>query len=104
VILRNLQSGYDEGDVRNEILDDFLANSSESIMPYTGYRLAYPGLVNSHILLLPANHIRPVEDHNEPGDGVELGDGVEDGVGECQEEGYNQESPFYNSEDIRGPY
>jgi hypothetical protein len=57
-----------------------------------------PGLVNSHILLLPANHIRPVEDHNEPGDGVE------DGVGECQEEDYSQESLFYNSEDIRGPY
>ena len=98
MILRNLQSGYDEGDVKNEILDDFLANSSESTMPYTGYRLAYPGLVNSHILLLPANHIRPVEDHNEPGDGVE------DGLGECQEEDYNQESLFYNSEDIRGPY
>jgi hypothetical protein len=71
-------------------------------MPYTGYRLAYPRLVNS--LLLPANHIQPVEDHNEPEDGVELGDGVEDGVGECQEEGYNQESLFYNSEDIRGPH
>jgi hypothetical protein len=35
-----------------------------------------------------------VEDHNELGDGVELGDRL----GECQE------SPFYNSEDIRGPH
>ena len=68
-------------------------------MPYTGHHLAYPELVNSHLFLLPANHIRPVEDHSEPGDEVELGDGV----GECQEEHYNQESLFYSSEDIQGP-
>ena len=57
-------------------------------MLYAGQHLACPELVNSHQhLFLPVNHIRPVEDHNEPGDGV----------GECQE------SLSYNSEDIRGP-
>jgi hypothetical protein len=46
-------------------------------MPYAGHHLACPELVNSHLLLLlPASHLRPVEDHNEPGDGVEVGDGV----------------------------
>ena len=62
-------------------------------MPYAGYHLACPEVVNSHLLLLPANHIRRVEDHSELGDGV----------GECQEEDYNQESLFYSSEDIQGP-
>ena len=82
------------------MLDDFLANLSESTMPYAVYHLACPELVNSHLLLLPANHIRPVEDHSEPGDGVELGDDM----GECQEEDYNQESLFHSSEDIQGPH
>jgi hypothetical protein len=69
-------------------------------MPYAGYHLACLELVNSLLLLFPANHIRPVEDHSEPGDGVELGDGM----GKFQEEDYNQESLFYSSEDIQGPH
>ena len=63
---------------RTEALDDFLANSSESTMPYAGYHLRCPELVNSHhhhhhllfllfLLLLLANHMRPVKDHSEPG-------------------------------------
>jgi hypothetical protein len=69
-------------------------------MPYAGYHLAYPELVNSHLFLPPVNHIRPVEDHSEARDGVEVGDGV----GECQEKDYNQESLFYISKDIQGAY
>ena len=68
---------------RTEALDGFLANSSESTMPYAGYHLRCPELVNSHhhrhhhhhllfllfllLLLLLANHMRPVKDHSEPG-------------------------------------
>ena len=79
--MHNLQSGSDEGDVRAEVPDDILTNSSESTMPYAGYHLAYPELVNSHLFLLLANHIRSVEGYSEAGDGVKIGDGV----GECQE-------------------
>ena len=57
-------------------------------MPYAGYHLACPELVNSHL----------AGGGSQRAD-VELGDGV----GECQEENCNQESLFYSSEAILPP-
>jgi hypothetical protein len=67
-------------------------------MPYAGYHLPCPDLVNSHLLVLLANHMRPVEGSQRAG--VELGDTV----GDCQEEDYNQESLFHSSENIQEPH